>query len=141
MRICLRACSILLTTAGVAAAFPAAAVTLQMGHRPEIGGIAAPKTAKAGESVKITVSAKKEGGSGCGLVLSFGDGTDQQFKINVDKEKLPLEVAHAYKKDGRYTVRASGREITTHKGCKGVATAVIQVGAPKKSAKTAKPKS
>jgi hypothetical protein len=121
-----------------AVALPAGAVTLQMGHRPEIGAISAPKSAKAGEAVKITVSARKEGGSGCGLLLEFGDGTDLQFKINVDSEKLPLEVAHAYKKNGRYTLRASGREITTHKGCKGVASAVIQVGPPKKSAKAKK---
>ena len=121
-------------------AFPASALTLQMGHRPEIGAVAAPKSAKPGESVKITVSAKKEGGSGCGLLLNFGDGTDVKVKINVDNEKLPLEVAHAYKKNGRYTVRASGVEITTHKGCKGSATAVIQVGAPKKAAAAAKPK-
>lgn len=124
-----------------ALSFPAAAVTLQMGHRPVIGAIDAPKTAKAGQAVRITVTAKQEGGSACGLVVDFGDGSDRQFKINRDDLKFPVSVEHTYKKDGRYTVKANGREITTHKGCKGSASAVIQVGAPKKpAAKSAKPK-
>ncbi len=122
--------------------FPAASVTFQAGHRPVIGGIEAPKTAKAGQAVKITVSAKTDGNSACGLVIDFGDGTDRQFKINREDGKFPVSVEHAYKKDGRYTVKANGREITTHKGCKGTANAVIQVGTPKKpAAKGAKPKS
>ena len=123
-----------------AVAVPALAVGLQMGHRPEIGAVAAPKTARAGETVKITVSAKKEGGSGCGLLVKFGDGTDRQMKINRDEAKFPVTVEHAWKKDGRYTVSASGKEITTNKACKGSASAVIQVGAPKKAAKNAKPR-
>jgi len=130
----------LFCVAGVTAAVPALAVGLQMGHRPEIGAIEAPKTAKAGQTVKITVTAKKEGGSGCGLKLAFGDGTDRQFKINRDNDKLPLTVEHSYKKDGRYAMRASGIEITTNKACKGGADAVIQIGEQKKPAKKAQAK-
>ncbi len=78
---------ILFASLGASVAVPVLAVGLQIGHRPEIGGIAAPKTVKPGEIVKITVS-------------------------------------------------ASGKEITTHKACKGKASAVIQVGAPAKAAKT-----
>ena len=118
----------------------ALAVGLQMGHRPEIGAIGAPKTAKPGEAVKITVSAKSDGSSGCGLLVKFGDGSDQQFKMNRDEGKFPVTVEHAYKKSGRYTVSASGKEITTHKACKGNASSVIQVGEPKKAAKGAKPR-
>ncbi len=121
----------------VVASLPASGVTFQVGHRPEIGEIRAPKTAKAGQAIPITVTAKKEGGAGCGLVVSFGDGSDRQFKINGDDGKLPVTMEHTYKKDGRYTVRAQGRVITTNKECKGSSTAVIQVGDPKSSAKPA----
>ncbi len=119
---------------------PASAVSFQMGHRPEIGAIQAPKTAKAGQAIPITVTAKKDGGSGCGLVVSFGDGTDRQLKINGDDGKLPVTMEHTYKKDGRYTVRASGRQITTNKECKGSASAVIQVGEVKPANQGAKSK-
>ena len=125
--------------AGAALAVPALAVGLQMGHRPEIGGVDAPKTAKAGETVKITVRAKNDGSSGCGLLVKFGDGTDQQMKMNRDEGKFPVTLEHAYKKNGKYAVSASGKEITTNKACKGSASAVIQVGAPAKAAKGAKP--
>lgn len=107
---------------------PASAVSFQMGHRPEIGNLQAPKIVKAGQPVAITVTAKKEGGSGCGLVVSFGDGSDRQLKMNGDDGKFPVTMEHTYKKDGKYTLRASGREITTNKACKGSASAVIQVG-------------
>jgi hypothetical protein len=120
-------------------ALPVQAVSFQVGHRPEIGNIDAPKTAKAGQPVKMTISAKKEGGSGCGMVVRFGDGEEQQFKVNRDNVKFPLTVEHAYKKNGKYTIRAIGREITTNKECKGSATAAIQVGEPKAAAKGAKP--
>ncbi len=130
----------LIASLSAAVAVPALAVGLQMGHRPEIRAIAAPKSAKAGETVKLTVSAKNEGGSGCGLLVKFGDGTDHQMKINRDEAKFPVTVEHAWKKDGRYTVSASGKEITTNKACKGSASAVIQVGAPAKAKKAAKPK-
>lgn len=128
-----------LCAVGATFALPVQGVSFQVGHRPEIGGIDAPKTARAGQPVKMTISAKKEGGSGCGLVVRFGDGEEQQFKINHDNVKLPLTVEHAYKKNGKYTVRAIGREITTNKECKGSASAAIQVGEPKASVKGAKP--
>ena len=140
MRTRCRLYSLLFAAAGAALALPAMAVGLQLGHRPEIGAIEAPKAVKAGETVKLTVTARKEGSSGCGLVVNFGDGTDRQIKINRDEEKFPVTVEHAYKKNGRYTVSAKGREITTNKACKGSASAVIQVGAPKKAATGAKPK-
>ena len=115
------------------AALPALAVGLQMGHRPEIGAVAAPKTAKIGETVKITVSSKNDGSAGCGLLVKFGDGSDQQLKMDRDEAKFPVTLEHAYKKNGKYTVSASGKEITTNKACKGSSSAVIQVGAPAKA--------
>jgi len=122
---------------GAFAALPVLAVGLQLGHRPEIGSVAAPKSAKAGEMVKITVSAKNDGSAGCGLLVKFGDGTDHQMKINRDEAKFPVTLEHAYKKNGKYTVSASGKEITTNKACKGSSSAVIQVGAPAKAKQAA----
>jgi PKD domain len=131
-------CSIVLL--GLSVAFPALAVGLQMGHRPEIGAIDAPKKVKAGEPVKITITTKKDGDSGCGLLVKFGDGADRQMKINRDEGKFPVTLEHVYKKDGNYQVTANGKEITTNKGCKGSATAMIQVGEPAKPAKADKSK-
>ena len=129
----------LLFAAGVTCTLPARGVSFQVGHRPEIGRIDAPKTGRAGQPVKITVTAKKEGGSGCGLALRFGDGEERQFKINHEDVKFPLLVEHVYKKNGKYNVRAVGREITTNKECKGSASASIQIGEAKAAAKSAKP--
>jgi len=100
--------------------------------------IDAPKTAKAGETVKLTIAAKKDGSSGCGLLVKFGDGTDKQMKMNRDEAKFPVTVEHAWKKDGKYTVSASGKEITTNKACKGNSSAMIQVGEPAKAKKAKK---
>jgi hypothetical protein len=126
---------ILIACMGAIVALPALAIGLQMGHRPEIGSVQAPKTAKAGETVKITIAAKTEGSSGCGLLVRYGDGSDQKMKMNRDEAKFPVTLEHAWKKDGTYTVSASGTEITTNKACKGSANAVIQVGEPKKAKK------
>jgi len=135
MRFASRLVPFTLCALGASFAIPVEAVSFQVGHRPEIGTIDAPRTAKPGQAIRITVSAKKEGGSGCGMVLRFGDGAEQQFKINRDNVTFPVTVEHVYRKNGRYTVRASGREITTNKECKGSASAVIRVGEPKPAAK------
>jgi hypothetical protein len=117
---------------GVTLAAPVHALTYQMGHRPEIGAISAPKTIKPGEAVKIQIDAKGEGGAGCGMVVRFGDGTEaKQFKMNSDAGKFPLVVEHTYQKPGKYTVQAQGKTITTNKECKGSASATIQVSDPK----------
>jgi hypothetical protein len=141
MRLPFRVSCLVLAAGGMALAASASAIGLQMGHRPEIGAVQVPASAKAGEAVKITVTAKNDGSSGCGLLIKFGDGTDQRMKINRDEAKFPVTVEHAWKKDGRYTVTASGTEITTNKACKGGASAALQVGEPPKAKKSAaKPK-
>ena len=104
----------------------------QIGHRPEIGAINVPKTLKPGESAQIRIDAKKEGNSGCGMVVNFGDGSEaRQVKVNSDGVKFPVTVEHTYKKAGKYTVSVKGKEITTNKECKGSASATIQVSDPK----------
>jgi PKD domain-containing protein len=122
---------LLLSLLGAAFAAPVHAQAFQIGHRPEIGKIDAPKTVKPGEAAQIRIEAKKEGGSGCGMVVNFGDGSEaKQVKVNSDGVKFPITVEHTYKKAGKYTVQVRGKEITTNKECKGSASATIQVGNP-----------
>jgi hypothetical protein len=122
---------LLVSTLAVCATFPAQALTYQIGHRPEIGRVDAPKTIKTGEAARILIESKGEGGAGCGMTVSFGDGSeDKQFKMNQDGVKFPMAVEHVYKKAGKYTVKARGTLITTNKECKGSASATIQVGNP-----------
>ncbi|HTN28230.1 MAG TPA: hypothetical protein VL180_10625 [Burkholderiales bacterium] len=122
---------LLVSTLAVCATFPAQALTYQIGHRPEIGRVDAPKTIKTGEAARILIESKGEGGAGCGMIVSFGDGSeDKHFKMNQDGVKFPMAVEHVYKKAGKYTVKARGTLITTNKECKGSASATIQVGNP-----------
>ncbi len=116
------------------------AVSLPAFDLPEIGSVEVASTAKVGESVQITVKASKNGTSVCGVLVNFGDGSNQQIKVNEDNAKLPISVEHTYKKPGKYTVQVSGKKITTHHSCKGGASAIVSVSAPKKSGKTGKSK-
>jgi hypothetical protein len=111
----------------VVISMPALAVTLPAFDLPQIGSIDLPKTAIVGETVRVTVKAAKDGTSTCGMALDFGDGGNQQFKINADGAKLPVSVEHVYKKAGKYTVQAKGRKITTHHSCKDSASAAIEI--------------
>jgi len=121
-----------LSLLGMTLTAPVHGQAFQLGHRPEIGAINAPKTLKPGETAQIRIDAKKEGNSGCGMVVNFGDGSEaRQFKMNSDGVKFPLAVEHTYKKAGKYTVQVRGKEITTNKECKGSASATIQVSDPK----------
>ena len=52
------------------------AVSLPAFDLPEIGGIDLPSTAIAGDSVRMTIKATKDGTSACGLSIDFGDGTN-----------------------------------------------------------------
>ena len=107
---------------------------IQLGSRPEIKKLEAPATGKAGEAVNITVSAT-EGSAWCGLLLEYGDGNTDQIKIN-DENKFPVTVSHTYAKGGKYTIKASGVDITTHKNCKSDASSKIVISAPKKAVKS-----
>jgi hypothetical protein len=116
------------------------AVTMPAFDLPQIGGVDIPKTAKAGETVRVTVKAAKDGTSTCGMVINFGDGVEQQFKINAEGGKLPVSVEHVYTKAGKYTIQAKGRKITTHHSCKDSASATIQINPVKKVGKASTPK-
>jgi len=134
MRLVILAKTSLIAAGCALASLPALAVTLPAFDLPQIGSIDLPKTAKAGETVQMTIKAAKDGSSACGMIVSFGDGSDQLFKINVDQAKFPLTIEHVYKNPGKYTISARGRKVTTHHSCKENAQAVIQI-TPVKAAK------
>ena len=131
--ICVQSSVVMIMCAAVS--MPALAVTMPAFDLPQIGSIDLPKTAKAGETVKVTVKASKDGTSTCGMVLDFGDGGNQQFKINAEGTKLPISADHVYNKAGKYTVQVKGRKITTHHSCTGSASAIIQITPLKKQKK------
>lgn len=90
-----------------------------------LGKVMAPATAKAGEQVSISVEAAADSGKGsCGLFVEYGDGKDEQIKV---KDGFPVALHHAYAAAGKYTIKASGKQITTHSPCKGNAQADLQV--------------
>lgn len=100
------------------------------------GGIGAvsvePNPAKAGQEVKITISAEGEAPSFCGMVVHFDDGSEsRQIKIDGKDGKFPATIAKTYAKAGSYSVKAEGKKITTHFPCVGSATTKLVVeGAP-----------
>lgn len=94
-----------------------------------IGAISAqPSPAKAGQEVKITVSAEGEGSQYCGMVVHFDDGSEsRQVKIDGGEVKFPVVIAKTYAKPGTYSIKAEGMKITSHFGCAGTAQASLVV--------------
>ncbi len=107
-----------------------------------IGTIAVePGTVKAGQEVKITINAEGETPTFCGLGIEYGDGTTDEFKIDQSNKQFPVTVSKRYAKAGSYTVKASGKKVTTHLPCMGKAEAKVTVeaaaAAPAPAAKAA----
>lgn len=99
----------------------------------QTGGIGAvkiePATAKAGQEVKITVSAEGEAPGFCGLRIEFGDSDSRDIKIDGRDSKFPITVSKTYAKGGTYEVKARGKTVTTHGRCPGEASAKVTVEA------------
>ncbi len=107
------------------------------------GGVGAitiePATAKAGQDVKITINAEGEAPTFCGLHVEYGDGSADDFKIDQSNKQFPVTVAKRYAKPGIYTVKASGRKVTTHLPCTGTAEATLTVEGAVAATKAAGP--
>lgn len=88
-----------------------------------------PSTAKAGQEVKIMVTAEGDGIQFCGLRIEFGDGENSDIKIASGEKQFPLTVSKTYAKPGNYTIKARGKTVTTHARCPGSAEATITVAA------------
>lgn len=100
-----------------------------------------PATAKAGQEVKITVTAEGDGTQFCGLRIEFGDGENSDIKIASSEKQFPVTVSKTYAKPGNYTVKARGKTVTTHARCPGSAEATITVAAAAAAAASAAPTS
>jgi hypothetical protein len=100
-----------------------------------------PSPAKAGQEVKITVSAEGEVPTFCGMVVSFGDGSEpRNIKIASNESKFPVVIAKTFAGPGTYSVRAEGKKVTTHFPCNGKTEAKLTVEAlPASAAPPAKP--
>ena len=61
-------------------------------------------TIKAGEKVTLTAQLEVMSGTNCGLRVHWGDGAQQDFKINQAKD-VPLVATHTYAKAGSYKVK------------------------------------
>jgi len=91
-----------------------------------------PATAKVGEPVKITGTFDSAGNPNCNLRVEFGDGKNQNFKINQEKD-VPLVTTHTYAKAGSYKVQVLPRTALPMIKCKGgdqTAMLVVEAAAP-----------
>lgn len=89
-----------------------------------------PNPAKAGQPVRITVNGDTDPAVYCGLLIGFGDGSDQRVVVG-DKEPFPKVVTHTFAAPGNYTVRADGRKVDNRFGCTGkVKVAMVVEAAP-----------
>ena len=103
-------------------------------------------TIKAGEKVTLTAQLDVLNGTNCGLRVHWGDGAQQDFKINQAKD-VPLVASHAYAKAGSYKVKVEPKTqgMTTMKcgGKNQEAALTVTAAAPAAKAKAsaaAKPK-
>lgn len=101
-----------------------------------------PSPAKAGQQVKITVTADDaEGNSMCGLKVHFGDGTSNPpQRVGGKDPGFPRTFEHTYTSPGSYNIKAEGERAMNAFGCLGEKTETLVVEAATASAaKTACP--
>lgn len=106
--------------------------TCAAAHAQTVSGIKVePAQIKAGEASTITVNFElKDDKVNCGMRVLFGDGQQQDIKIN-QKEDVPLIVKHTYAKAGQYQVKAAPQNMGMTFKCLGKeATAALVVVAP-----------
>ncbi len=115
----------------------AMASTFAFAQQSGIGAVKAdPNPVRAGQEVKITISAEGEAPAFCGMVVHFDDGSEsRQVKIDGKEGKFPVTIAKTFAKAGTYSIKAEGRKITSHFPCVGTATAKLVVDADPAAAK------
>ena len=97
-----------------------------------------PSPARAGQEVKITISAEGEAPGFCGMVVHFDDGSESRnIKIDGKETKFPVTISKTYAKAGTYSITADGKKVTSHFPCVGKATAKLVVEAPPAAAQPA----
>lgn len=96
-----------------------------------------PPVAKVGEPVTITGVFDSAGNPNCNLRVEYGDGKNENFKINQEKD-VPLVTKHTYAKPGTYKVSVLPRTKLPMIKCMGAdQTAVLKVEAAAPAAKVA----
>lgn len=117
------------------------ASTLALAQQGGIGAIKVePSPVRAGQEVKITISAEGDAPTFCGMEVNFGDGSKKQkVKIGSDNNKFPVTLTKIYDKPGTYTIKADGKKVTTHLKCPGKTTMQLVVAAPPAAARSATP--
>jgi hypothetical protein len=117
----------------------AMASTFAFAQQSGIGSVKAdPNPVRAGQEVKITISAEGEAPAFCGMVVHFDDGSEsRQVKIDGKEGKFPVTIAKTFAKAGTYSIKAEGKKITSHFPCVGTATAKLVVEADPAAAKPA----
>jgi hypothetical protein len=108
---------------------------------------AEPASASPGQPVTITAQFDISKGLNCNVRVRFGDGAQQDFKVNQEKDAA-MVLKHAYGKPGTYTVDVEPRRALPLLGCLGeqlhanvvVASAAQTAGASAAASPSAVPK-
>jgi len=113
------------------------ASALAFAQQGSIGSVKVePNPARAGQEVKITITAEGEAPTFCGMVVHFDDGSESRnVKIDGKENKFPVGIAKTYAKAGSYSLKVEGKKITSHFPCVGTATAKLVVEAASEGAK------
>jgi hypothetical protein len=108
-----------------------------LAHAQSLSGIKLdPPVAKVGQPVTITGVFDSAGNPNCNLRVEFGDGQQQNFKINQTKD-VPLVTTHSYAKAGEYKVLIAPRTAMPMIKCMGadqVAMLKVEAAAAAKAA-------
>jgi hypothetical protein len=111
-------------------------------HAQSLSGIKVePAAPRVGEKVTITGVFDSAGNPNCNLRVDFGDGKNENFKINQEKD-VPLVTTHSYAKAGSYKVSILPRTALPMIKCKGAdqtTTVKVVAAAPAAAAAAAKP--
>ena len=113
--------------------------SLAFAQQGSIGAVKVdPSPARAGQEVKITISADGEAPGFCGMVVHFDDGSESRdVKIDGKEVKFPVTISKTYAKAGTYSITADGKKVTTQFPCQGKATTKLVVEAPTAAAQPA----
>jgi hypothetical protein len=77
-----------------------------------------PATARVGQPVTLTAQFDISKGLNCNVRVRFGDGVQDDFKVNQEKDAT-MVMTHVYQKPGDYTVDVEPRRALPLLGCLG----------------------
>ena len=107
----IRATLALLATAAALATSPVAAQTLTSAK-------VEPATVQVGQPVTLTALFDISKGLNCNVRVRFGDGRQENFKVNQEKDAT-MVMTHTFQKPGTYTIEVEPRRKLPLLGCLG----------------------